>query len=342
MHTKRNTWRTLLVIAVVAVLGIALIGGDRQVLASGDAIKEKIVIKVGFEPNPGEPTELSAKEWARLVKEKSDGKVELQIYPSSQLGSKKDLIEQATMGINVITITDFSFLAEYVPDFNVLAGPYMGDDFDDIFKLTETDWFKDLSKQLDDKGIHILSTNWAFGVRHMIAKKPVYKPADLNGQKIRVSNNKMFLESFKAMGATPIPMPWGEAYTAITQGVIDGCDNPLPFLYGAKIHEAAKYVILTGHMNMISQWVIGRNYWESLPDKVKTILVEAADEAGVYNNKIVAEADKAMLEKYRQEGITIIEPDREAFREATKGVYRSFPEWTPGLYDEVMSLLGEK
>ena len=92
MQTKRNAWRTLLVIAVVAVLGIALIGGDKQVLASGDAIKGKIVIKVGFEPNPGEPTELAAREWARLVKEKSDGQVELQIYPSSQLGSKKDLI----------------------------------------------------------------------------------------------------------------------------------------------------------------------------------------------------------------------------------------------------------
>ena len=339
MRLKRNANLTLFFMIILVMIGVLVGGGVAPAFAGEDEIKDKIVIKVGFEPNPGEPTELAAREWARLASEKSGGKIEMQIYPSSQLGTKKDLIEQATMGVNVITITDFSFLAEYVPDFNVLAGPYMGDDFDDIFKLTKTDWFQCLADELAAKGIYILSTDWAFGVRHMIAKKPVYKPEDLGGQKIRVSNNKMFIESFKAMGATPIPMPWGEAYTAITQGVIDGCDNPLPFLYGAKIHESAKYVILTGHMNMISQWVIGKTYWDSLPDTAKEILKESAREAGVYNDKIVAEADAEMLEKYKAEGVAIIEPDREAFRKATKGVYESFPEWTPGLYETVMSLL---
>lgn len=338
---KKNViWLVVILIVAAVLIGVLVNNGkDKQI--GNEKITEKIVIKVGYDPNPGEPTDLSAKEWAKLVAERSDGKIELQLFPSSQLGSKKDLIEQATMGNNVITITDFSFLADYVPDFNVLAGPYMGNSFEDAFKITETEWFADLNKQLGEKGLHILNTNWAFGTRHMIVNKPVRKPADLKGLKIRVSNNKMFVETFKAMGATPVPMAWGEAYTAITQGVIDGCDNPLVNLWGAKIHEAAKYVILTGHMNMISQWVIGQKYWDSLPAQAKTILEETANEAGVYNNEIIANIDEEVLEKYKAAGIEIITPDREAFAKATEAVYTKFPEWTPGVYKNVMKMLKE-
>ena len=315
------------------LIGAALCFGASATLAAD------YTIKVAYENNPGEPIDKAVNEWARLFAQKTNGKGELRLYPSSQLGSKKDVMEQMKLGSAIITIADGGFFADYVPDFGILMGPYLGTDYKDIFKLAKTPWFAEMNTKLEAKGFHILTSNWLYGVRHMVTKKPVYTPADLKGMKIRVPNNRIQIDAMKTMGATPTPMALAEVYPSLTTGVIDGAENPIPVLYGQKHHEPAKYLILTGHLDNVSQWVTSQAYFAKLPADIKKALSESADEAGNFMTSTVQTAEKETIEKMKKEGVTVIEVDKKAFRDAAKATYTHFPEWTPGLYDKVQSYL---
>lgn len=302
----------------------------------------KTTIKIAYENNPGEPIDVVAHKWADLVKQKSNGDVELELYPSSQLGSKKDVLEMAMMGVNVVTITDAGFLADYVPDFSILVGPYLAKNAGDIFKLFKTDWFKGLEKQLQAKGLHIVTPNLMFGIRHLLTTKPVKTPEDLKGMKVRVPNNRMQIATLKAMGATPTPMPFSEVYPGLTQGVIDGAENTIPVIYGQKLYEAAPCLNLIGYMTMTAQWIGGQAYFDTLSPKVVQMLRDTGDEAGLLSQKLLAADGKEavdLMKKMKAEGVKIVHVDPTPFREATKEVYKEFPEWTPGLYEKVQSLL---
>ena len=315
------------------LLGCALCFG------MGNAISAQYSIRVAYENNPGEPIDKAVHEWAKLFAQKTGGKGELKLYPSSQLGSKKDVMEQMKLGSAIITIADGGFFADYVPDFGILMGPYLGNDYNDIFKLAKTPWFTEMNDKLAAKGFRILTSNWLYGTRHMVTKKPVKTPEDLKGMKIRVPNNRIQIDAMKTMGATPTPMPLGEVYPALTTGVIDGAENPIPVLYGQKHHEPAKYLILSGHLDNVSQWVTSDTYFKKLPADIQKALTESADEAGNFMTSTIQTAEKETIEKMKKEGVTVIEVDRKLFREAAKPTYTHFPEWTPGLYDKVQSYL---
>ena len=296
-------------------------------------------IKVAYENNPGEPFDLAMNEWARLFKEKTGGKGELLLYPSSQLGSKKDVMEQMKMGAPMVTLTDGAFFADYIPDFAILMGPYLGKDYTDIIKLSKTPWFTEMSTELDKKGFHILAANWLYGTRHMVVNKPVRSVADLKGLKIRVPNARIQIEAMNQLGATSTPMPLAEVYPALTTGVIDGAENPIPVLYGQKHHEPAKYLILSGHLDNVTNITIGNKYYSKLPDDMKKTLTETCEEAGDYMTKLILQNEQEVIEKMKKEGVTVIEINRDEFKEATKATYTKFPEWSEGLYEKVQSYL---
>lgn len=310
---------------------------------AASASAAQYIIKVGYENHPGEPLDTAARRWKEVAEKKGGGKLEVQLFPSSQLGSKKDLIEQMRMGANVVTIADGAFLADYIPDMAIVMGPYIADNINDIFKLLESDWWKGLEKQLETKGLHITTYNFLYGTRNMVTKKPVNSLADLAGMKIRVPNNKIQVEAIKALGAIPTPMPLAEVYPALTQGVIDGAENPIPVLYGQKHHEAAKYLILSKHLDNIACWVSSAKYMATLPKDVLDAFESGAREAGEYSKELAVNVDKETIAKMKAEGVTVIEVDLKPFQEATKVVYTKFPEWTPGLYDKAReAMYGKK
>jgi len=279
--------------------------------------------------------------WEKLAEERSGGRLQIELYPSSQLGSKLDVVEQAMLGSNVIHITDASFLMDYVADLGILSAPYLTDDYDQLFYLLETDWFKELEKELNDKGLYIVDSNWIFGTRHLIADRKVSTPEDLKGLKIRVPNNKLAIDTIEAIGGTATPMPLGELYPALQQGIVNGSENPLPVMMGNKLHETAKFISLTSHMRMIAQWVGGTKFIETLPDDLLQILKEAAKEAGMANNENVNQVDMDLMEQFKQEGVTITEVDPSLFRERALAVYDKM-EWSPNLYEKIQDLLSNR
>lgn len=332
--------KKLISILLVSMLLLTACGGETP-KDSGDkgTPNDVITIQVGYENNPGEPFDLGINKWKELLEEKSNGSIQLDIYPSSQLGSKNEIIDQMLAGDSVVTLADGAFYAERgVEDFGIVFGPYLFDSWDEAWKLTESDWYKEQSEKLEKQGLKLITSNWKYGDRHTLTTKPVRSVSDLKGKKIRVPNNDIQIKGFEVLGATPTPMALGEVYTALQQGTIDGLENPLPVLYNGKFHEVAKYLTLDGHVKNFTTLVMGVDTFNSMTEEQQKIFIETAEEAGVYNNELVEEANKETLKLFEEEGVEIIEVDYEEFKEGAEGFY-SLPEftkiWSDGLYERV-------
>ncbi|QZY54361.1 C4-dicarboxylate TRAP transporter substrate-binding protein [Crassaminicella profunda] len=333
------------VILMVALLVMSLLTAcgapakDSAETAKNPEETKPVIIQIGYGNNPGEPIDLAANEWKKLVEERSNGTMKIELFPSAQLGSKNDLIDQMLAGDAVITLADGAFYADRgVKDFGIVFGPYLFDTWEECWKLTESDWYKEQSAKLEEKGLKLLASNWMYGDRHTLTTKPVKTVADLKGMKIRVPNNTIQIKGFEVLGATPTPMAFGEVYTALQQGTIDGLENPLTVLYNGKFHEVAKYLILDAHVKNFTTWIAGTDFFNTLTPEQQQILIETGKEAGIYNNEIQEKLNKEALEKLKAEGVEVIDINKDEFKEKAKAFYE-LPEitkdWSEGLYNTV-------
>lgn len=311
--------------------------GDTKVEAKNN--QEKYTINIAYGNQPGEPVDQLAHKWKELAEEKSGNQLELKLYPSSLLGSEKDVVEQAIMGNNVVVLAGYDFLMDYVPDAGILTAPYLVDSIDDLLYLTTTDWFDGIRSDLREKKVEIVSTRTVYGERHLMTNKKVTTPDELKGLKIRVPNNQMSIKAFEAMGAAATPTPLADLYTSLQQGLVDGAENPLPVLQGVKTHEISKHLSLTGHQKFITAWIGGTEFINKIPEDLVKILTETGDEAGDYARGVLDEQTTSVIAEFEAAGVEIHEVDVEPFREKVLSVYDAFPAWTPGLYNTIQDLL---
>ena len=302
------------------------------------------VLQVAFENSISEPVGQGWEKAQEIIKEKSGGKMAIEIYPDSQLGDKSSLIDSMLLGENVCTLADGAFYADYgVPDFGIVFGPFLFDSWDQVWKLVDSDWYKEQCGKLEEKGLKIIASNWIYGERHTLTNVPVNTVDDLKGLKIRVPSNEIQSKGFDVLGATSTGMALGDVYQALQ--TIDGAENPLATLYGRKLHEVAKYLILDGHVKNFTTWVVSADWFNSLPEEQQTWLLETAEEAGEYNNEVQQAADAEYLQKMKDEGVTVVEPSEEVlagFKEKAQPFYEMGADfgWSDGLYDTVKKAMG--
>lgn len=296
-------------------------------------------LRMAYVNNPGEPVDQVLHYWKELLEKRSGGDVTIELYPSSQLGSQKDVTEQAMAGINIISMTDAGFLADFDPDIGIMFGPYLTEDPSQIFKIYDSEWWQGKENELAQKGIHIVAPNYLYGVRQLLTTKPVNTPDDLVGMKIRTPNNTMQIEAFEAMGATPTPMPLGEVYAALSQGVIDGVENPLAVLYGQKFHEVSKELSMVGYLTNTNMLFAGEAFWQTLSPEEQQMIEETAVEAGLYSQKLMTEKDAKTLQLMKDAGVQVHEVDIAPFREKALSAYDQFPEWSEGLHETIQKQL---
>ncbi len=328
------------VLAASAVLAAMMLS------TGASAADAEVTLQIGFENSISEPIGQALEKWQQLVEEKGDGSLKLELYPDSQLGSKNELIDGMTLGEPYITLADGAFYADYgVPDFGIVFGPFLFDNWDQCWTLIESDWYKDMCTQLEDKGLKIVTSNWKYGERHTLTTKPVNTVDDLAGMKIRVPGNQIQSIGFDVLGATSTGMDLGDVYQALQTGTIDGAENPLATLYGRKLHEVAKYLILDGHVLNFTTWVMSADLFNSLTPEQQELLVSTGEEAGLYNNDLVDESNDEYLQKMKDEGVTVVEPTEEVldgFREKAAAFYEKGDTfgWSDGLYDTVRAAMG--
>jgi tripartite ATP-independent transporter DctP family solute receptor len=325
--------KKLLVLCLSAVFCIAGFS------VSAQSAPKVVEISIGYENHPGEPFDLAVKEWAKLIEQRSGGSIKVKIYPSSQLGSKNEIIDQMLAGMGVITLADGAFYADRgVADLGITFGPYLFSTWEQAWTLVASDWWKTQMGLLEKKGLKIVGANWVYGDRHTLSKKPIRKPSDFAGVKIRVPNNLIQVKGMEVMGATPTPMPLGEVYTALQQGVIEAVENPLPVLYNGKFHEVAKYLTLDAHIKNFTTLVMGAKFFNSLTAQQQKVLLDTCKEAGEFNNQLQAKLSSEMIDKFKKEGVTIITVDINQFKAKAQAFY-SLPDftskWSKGLYQTV-------
>lgn len=311
--------KRLLVLSLILVLALTLGIGCKK--------EETYSLKLGNVLAETDPITIGMKAMAEEVKEKTNGKVSIEVYPSSQLGDTADVLEQAKNGSNVGIIIDTGMLADYVPDMAIYTAPYVFDNVDQARAFIETDIFKAWDKELATHGLRDLSCNWYQGARHFLTNKPVKTPADLKGLRVRTMGSKVAQESMKAMGATPTALAWSEVYSGLQQKVIDSAEAQLPAVYGASLHEVIKYVAETGHFLLYTGLVISEEWFQSLPEEYQDILVQASINAGDYATKLTLEKEVEYKANMEKAGVTFIPVDITPFKKASASVYETMG-WT--------------
>ena len=309
--------------------------------ASSDfAQAQQSKLRVAHALAPTEPIHIAAESFAKAVGDRTQGKVQIQVFPSEQLGINKDMLEQVRQGAPIIQIADAGFMSDYVPNFGVLNGPYLISSPTDFSKLLESDLYKGLKEEAQKAGFRPLAFNYFFGVRHMLGNKPFKSPDDLKGVTMRIAPNPIWVETFKALGARGIPMPWGEVYSALGQNVVDAVEAPLGSLVGAKLQEQRKTLTLTGHFTQFVGLVMSDRLFRSYPAEIQQVLQEEAEKAGVMMTQLTTENDKKLLADLQKQGVTVVsDVDLKAYQAAASEAYKAFPKWTPGLYQKIRALL---
>lgn len=315
------------------------------ILSASAAYAADVTVNFGQSNNPGEPHAMAGDYWAKIVSEQANGILELVHYPSDQLGSKSDLINQMLMGEAVIAPLNATQFADLgVPDFGIMMAPYLIRSWDEAATLMESSLYKNLEKQLEAKGYHVICHNWQYGVRHTLTKKKVEHPEDLKGMRIRVPDSVPNILMMESLGASATPLVMNEIYPALQQGTIDGLENPLTTILGGHWQEVAKYIILDGHTYDINSMVCGQAFWDSLTPEQQELLTKTAIEAGEYQNRVMKEQSDAAQATLEKDGVTFTEANVEEWARAAESYYTmdEFKNWTPGLYDEVKKVLGRE
>ncbi len=247
------------------------------------------------------------------VRELSDGKLDVKVYPSEQLGSEQQCVELVQIGSLAITKVSAAVMESFIEDYKVLGLPYIFKSKEHSYKVFDGEIGKDLLMSSTDKWIRGL-TFYDAGSRSFYTKsKPIEHPDDLVGMKIRVMPSVTAVGMVRALGGSPTPISWGELYTALQSGVVDGAENNPPSLYTSRHYEVCKYYSLDEHTTIPDVLVISQIIWDKLSEEEKEWIQQAADESAVLQRKLWAESEEESYREVQKAGVVINKPDKEPF-----------------------------
>ena len=256
------------------------------------------------------------------VEKRSEGQIEVKLFPSSQLGSDEDVLEQARAGAGVAVLVDGGRLAPFVKEFGVLGAPYLANDFAEMRKVVTSPLFEGWTQKLRNASGHqILSFNWYQGARHLLTMNPVSKPADLAGVRMRTPGAPVWLETVRGLGATPTPMPWAEVYSALQMKAIDAAEAQSPATYGQRLYEVVKYITKTGHIQLITGLVGSKAWFDKLPPNLQAIVREEALKAGDTASNATIDSLNNYEKMMSEKGVKVVDVDIKPFVESTSVVY---------------------
>lgn len=312
------TKRVLLFWFFIYLTSVVFIGCRKQ-----EASKPEVVLKLAHSLDTTHPVHKAMVYMAKKASEKSSGRMEIQIFPSEQLGTEKENIEALQLGYLAMTKISTAVMEGFVPRIRVFGIPYLFRDSEHYWKVLKGPIGKDLLAAGKSKGLRGLCFYDA-GSRSFYAKKKINTPEDLKGMKIRVMNSVMSMKMVDAMGGSPTPIPWGELYTALEQGVVDAAENNPPSFRTSRHCEVCKYYTLDEHTRLPDILIISMRVWDSLKPEFQRMLQEAVDESVEYQRKIWAEAEEADMKTIQEVGIKVIHPDKDLFRESVKSLWEEF------------------
>jgi len=309
----------ILIGALAATCGFALfLRGSKDVSAGGNV---QVVLKLGHSLDTSHPVHKGMEFMNERLVELSGGTVEIDIYPSSVLGSEVQCLEQVQAGSLAMTKTSTASVENFVPEMSVFGLPYLFRGEEHYWAVLTSDIGKELLEAMQIKDLRGLCY-YDSGSRNFYTKdKPILTPDDLKGLKIRVMNSRTAMDMVSALGAAPTPIAWGELYTALAQGTVDGAENNPPSFTSNKHYETCKHFSKDTHTMVPDVLLIGTKTWKNLDPQVQKWVQQAADESSVYQRKLWKEKTIESLEEAKADGVTVYEVDKSLFAEKVKPMY---------------------
>lgn len=286
-----------------------------------------VTLKLGHIAEPENPYGQGADHFANLVKERTKGDVIIQVYPSSQLGNQRDLVEGLTFGTVDMTLTGTAVLGNFIPEVAVFDLPFIFRDIPHAYKALDTVGME-LCKKGEARGMITLAI-WENGVRHMTNNKlPITGPKDMKGLKMRVMEQPVYIEMMKSLGASPTPMAMSELYTALQKGVIDGQENPLAHIATKRFYEVQKYISLSGHTYASEPLLVSTIAWKKLSKEQQDIVRQAAEDTRDWQRQLCRDLEGKFLQTIKDSGKAEVNDnvDKVAFADATKSVWKIYSD----------------
>lgn len=287
-----------------------------------------ITIKIGHvEAEDRSTHQALVKYFQEPVEEKSGGSIKVEIYPNSQLGGDTELTESVAMGTLQAALPSTSVLVTYSPDFGVMDMPYLFSKPENAFNAMDGDMGAYFNEKLDAVGIHCLGYSYN-GLRSMTNNvRPITKPEDLKGLKMRVMENQVFIDFFNTLGASATPMSFSELFTGLQQNTVDGQENPPSLIYASKFQEVQKYLSLTEHVNNFLGFIMNKSFYESLTPDQQQIVSDAAVEFVKQQRQMELDDTQSFVDKLQSEGMqvnTLTDEQKAAFKEALAPMYEKY------------------
>ena len=302
-------------IALKTIASCALIAG---VLAFPSLASAQTKLKWAHVYETSEPFHKWSVWSADEIKKRSNGRYDIQVFPASSLGKEADINQGLTLGTIDIVLTGASFAGRSYQPLAVSYFPFIFRDAEHQLKYAKSDVFKELAKGYDDKtGNHITALNY-YGARHVTssAAKPITKPEDMKGLKIRVPDAPAYMAFPKSLGANATPIAFAEVYLALQSGTVDAQENPLPTIEAKKFYEVQKNISLTGHIVDSLLTVVSGQLWAKLSAEDKKIFNDVMQEAAEKTGREIIAAETRLVDEFKKKGNNVIVVDKNAFREA--------------------------
>lgn len=283
--------------------------------------RQTIKLKLGHSLDPSHPVHKGMLFLKKRLGELSGGRVELEIYPGSQLGSETQMLEMLQNGELEMAKSSAAALEAFIPEFSIFSVPYLFRDSGHQWKVLDGEVGGEMLNLGVSKGLQGLCYYDAGSRNFYTLDRPIRTPADLQGLKIRVMNSQSAIEMVKVLGGSPTPIAWGELYSSLQQGVVDGAENNPPSFYTNRHFEVCRHFTLDGHSRVPDLLLASHHVFSALPEQVKDWIRQAARESSDYQRKLWHEKTNEALEKCREEGVTIYEVDVSLFEAKVQPIF---------------------
>ena len=321
---------TSLLLSLLTACGSEGSGTSDNSSSSGSGNAESIVLKLGHNSNAESMYNQGCEKFAELVNEYTNGSVTIEIHTSGTLGDEAELLDGVRMGTVDMALINSSQLATYCSEFSVLSLPFLFEDYDHVEAVVNNEEICDIltTDALENGNVQLLMPFWADGFRHFVnAKHEVVSPSDMAGLKLRVPAWEALVAATEEFGAAALTTPFGEAYSGVSSGTVDGMEGTSWSLLANGLEDVCSYLTLTGHVYSPSVLIMNVDaYNNRLSDEQVEALTQAAAEAGAWETNLVEESEQSDLEELAAAGMTITEVDKSAWEEAAQPVYEMFAD----------------
>lgn len=284
------------------------------------AVAQEIKLTLGHGAAAGNPRDEGAKRFAEAVKQRSNGRIEIQVAGNAQLGDDAAMVTGLRTGSIDLSANSQGAVSNVVPEYGALGLPYLFDTPEHAWKVVDGVVGQDLAAKSEAKGLILLGI-MDNGIRHTSnAKRPILHPGDVKGLKIRTPPDPVTVAIFRALGADTQQIKFSELYIALQQGTVDGQENPLANIYYSKLHEVQKFISLTAHKYETTPFLMAKKSWDKLSEADRGIIRAAAKEAVDYQRQLALDTDKKLMDELPKAGVRIDKIDRNDFAAATQSV----------------------